>query len=145
MPTQLRELFFYIIQNNEVSDPLTLFEENVERMGDDFIHKYSRKGDILEANLAKTMVLMDLADLFRQVNRQLSEFNLPTPTEAEVAAVNARKEMFNERDLSGLPAERRAQLEYNVADLRREVDVRMNGDADGKGKYSPRNDMLMMR
>ena len=137
MPTQLRELFFYIIQNNEVSDPLSLFEDNVERMGDDFVYKYSREGDVLEANLARTMVLMELADLFRQVNRQLSQFNLPTPTEAEVAAVNNRKEMFNERDLSGLPAERRAQLEYIVADLRREVAVRMNGDADGKGKYTP--------
>ena len=52
----------------------------------------------MEANLAKTMVLMELADLFRQVNRQLSQFKLPTPTEAEVAAVSNRKEMFNERD-----------------------------------------------
>ena len=137
MPTQLRELFYYIVQNNEVSDPPALFEENVERMGDDFVRKYSRDDDVLDANVARTMVLLELADLFRQVNRQLSQFNLPTPTEAEKAAVIARKEMFDERDLSDLPAERRAQLEYNVADLRREVHVRLNGDEYGKGKYTP--------
>ena len=75
MPYALRRLYFNLITENEVAEPLRLFETFQVAMSEDYAHSYPN----LQQEDHTNMCLFAIQLLLRTINRNLSDYGLPEP------------------------------------------------------------------
>ena len=83
MPQALRRLFVYILANNEVAEPMTLFAHFVASLGDDFVH------DGADDATAHACALVEIDDLLQRANASVEGF-VVTAADRALAAEGMR-------------------------------------------------------
>ena len=90
MPYQLRQLFFNICSERQITNPRGLFNKHEHDMIDDYKHRYPiiREGDIVindEAHMKqlwRNLLLRDLNNLFKLIGETNASFDIPMPDES---------------------------------------------------------------
>ena len=113
MCPEIRELFVIILLFCLPTNPLTLFDDFWATWYDDFQHKASRRGVLLDETQLKTLVLLDLEMRLLSFEKRLTDFGLPTPTSEEINQVD--HVMCNQ------PAAIREELAFDFDDLKKTV------------------------
>ena len=83
----LRGLYVIILIWSAPANPRALFDHFWENWGDNYIREAGQKNVNLDDNMKKTMVLLDLKHHLQEFQKHLIDFQLPEPTEKELAAV----------------------------------------------------------
>ena len=110
----LRGLYVIILIWSAPANPRALFDRFWENWGDDYIMEAAQKNVHLDDNMKRTMVLLDLQHRLQEFQKKLIDFQLPEPTEEELAAVTVLTE--------GRSMEIREELDFNVSELANEAD-----------------------
>ena len=87
MCPQLRELFVIVLMFCMPSDPGALFVEFWETWTDDLVRQAELKVIQLSERQIKTMVLLDIELRLSSYEKKLPDFNLPVPTDDDLAQV----------------------------------------------------------
>ena len=110
----MRGLYVIILIWSAPANPRALFDRFWENWGDDYIIEAAQKNVHLDDNMKRTMVLLDLKHRLQEFQKHLIDFQLPEPTEEELAAVTVLTE--------GRSMEIREELDFNVSELANEAD-----------------------
>ena len=87
MCPQIREMFVMILMFCQPSNPRSLFDEFWDTWTDDLVNQGRRLGMELTESQKKTMLLLDLDHRLQSFEMNLSHFDLPVPTEDDLAQV----------------------------------------------------------
>ena len=110
----LRGLFVIILIWSAPSNPRALFNRFWSNWADDYMREAEQKSVHLDENQKRTMVLLDLKHRLQEFQKELIDFQLPEPTEEELAAVTVLTE--------GRSIEIREELDFNVSQLANEAE-----------------------
>ena len=79
MPYQIRQIFAIILIHSSPSNPLTLFQNNIRPMGEDFIHRLSTRHREYQPNepIIIACIAADIANYLNEHNKNWDDFNLP--------------------------------------------------------------------
>jgi hypothetical protein len=112
--SSLRGLYVTIVIWSAPTDPKSLFDRFWYTWTDDFKQMAVRKSVLFDDNQLKTMVLLDLKHRLLDFEKQLRDFQLPEPTEEELAAVIVLTE--------GRSAVISEELDFDVGEVANEAD-----------------------
>ncbi|XP_074364503.1 uncharacterized protein LOC141705465 [Apium graveolens] len=119
MPQQLRQLFVFIFSNNQVADPLKLWEQHWKSMSDDVLYNRRRLTSNTNMQLAdsdiKNFTLAAIENLFNDVGKSLRDFStLPFPEDSFLHILENRL-ITEEFDYDILQmSEQHDKLHYNL-------------------------------
>nr|XP_017245277.1 PREDICTED: uncharacterized protein LOC108216927 [Daucus carota subsp. sativus] len=113
MPSQLRQLFVHIISNNQVADPLRLWEQHRVSMADDILYTRRQKANNMSLQLDESeiykLTLTEIEKLLNDVGKSLRDFStLPVPDERYMRDLDNR--LIND------------ELSHNRADMQEQHD-----------------------
>ena len=111
---ELRGLYVAILIWCAPANPRALFDHFYPGWADDYVQEAARKNAHLDENQKKTMVLLDLKHRLQEYEKQLLDYQLPEPTEEELAAVTVLTE--------GRSFVLREELDFHVEEMRTEAD-----------------------
>ena len=114
MSWELRGLYVAILIWCAPANPRALFDRFYPGWADDYLQEAARKNVHLNDSQKKTMVLLDLKHRLQENEKQLIDFQLPEPTEEELAAVTVLTE--------GRSFVLREELDFNVEEMATEAD-----------------------
>ena len=117
LSSALRELFITILMFCEPANPKTLFEDHFLEWADDFKHQAEKKGYVLTNEQLRTLVLIDIKQRLESWERELKQFGLADPTQAELQSANVKQISVN-------PVLIREELNFNVEELKQMIEDR---------------------